>query len=117
MKWEVVELMGYAYFAEKGYRICVPLVQNSGYDFVAEKDGEFLRVNVKKAGLKVKGQFNSWSISQASGSLGKDFSSDSQCDVYLAYLPNVGRFIEIDGQFFKGCKSKSKTIPARLFLA
>ncbi|KKM00295.1 hypothetical protein LCGC14_1805800, partial [marine sediment metagenome] len=83
MKWESVELRGYSYYSERGYRILVPLVDVSGYDFVAEKDGTFIRVNVKRAGLKSKDNPNSWSIARASGSfkVGKDVVN---IDVYLA---------------------------------
>lgn len=115
MKWEVVELMGYAYYAEKGFRICVPLVLNDGYDFLAEKNGLFLRVNVKLAGLKDKINPNSWSISKASGAAAKNLKN--QCDVFLVYLPQVSHFIEIDGKFLDQGNSKSKRIPKSLLLS
>ena len=115
MKWEVVELLGYTHYAAKGFRICVPLVRNDGYDFVAEKDGLFFRVNVKLAGLKDKSDPNSWSISKASGAASKNVKTS--CDVFLVYLPHFSRFIEIDGQFFDGGNSKSKRIPSNLFLS
>lgn len=115
MKWEVVELLGYTHYAAKGFRVCVPLVRNDGYDFVAEKDGVFLRVNVKLAGLKDKSDLNSWSISKASGASAK--SVKTPCDVFLVYLPQLSRFIEIDGKFFDKGNSKSKRIPSNLFLS
>lgn len=115
MKWEVVELLGYTYYAEKGFRICVPLVRNDGYDFVAEKNGLFLRVNVKLAGLKDKSNPNSWSISKASGASAKNVKTE--CDIFLAYLPSLNHFIEIDGKFLDQGNSKSKRIPKKLFLS
>jgi len=66
------------------------------------------------AGLKSKGDQNSWSISVASGSAAKNMNKVG-CDIYLAWLPMQERFIEINGDFFLGSKSKSKTIPKQLF--
>lgn len=118
MDWETVELLGYAHFSAKGYRILTPLVKNDTYDFVAEKDNQFLKVNVKRAGLKDKGIPNSWSISQASGAIdiaaNKGIKRLGHVDVYLAYLPEQGRFIELDGDFFDGTISKSRLIPKHL---
>lgn len=113
MDWKTVELMGYAYYSERGYRILAPLVVNHGYDFVAEKGGLFIRVNVKKAGLKSKSDPNSWAISISSGT-SKRPVDEVCCDVYLAWVDSCKRFIEIDGGFFIGSKSKSKIIPKSL---
>ncbi|KKN85517.1 hypothetical protein LCGC14_0278400 [marine sediment metagenome] len=77
--WQTVELTGYSYYSNKGYRILISLVTDHGYDFVAEKDGEFIRVNVKVAGLKAKTIKNSWSISK-----GGALTTKSEVDVYLA---------------------------------
>jgi len=116
MNWQTIELLGYAYYSDRGYRILVPVVRNEGYDFVAEKDGGFLRVNVKVAGLKDKSNPNSWSISQASGG-SSGHSTKSPCDVYLAYLPEHQRFIELPGSFLSAGNSKSRRIPKEMFLA
>ena len=107
--------MGYAYYAGKGYRILIPAVRNDGYDFVAEKDGLFVRVNVKMAGLKDKSQPGSWCISQASGGTcgHKDKAS---VDIYLSWLPHEQRFIELDGGFLNGGNSKSKRIPSEFLV-
>ena len=113
MDWQQIELMGYSYYAGKGYRILAPLVRTDGYDFVAEKAGEFVRVNVKTAGLKDKSDPESWSISQASGVRVKPTDSH-QVDVYLTWLPSQDRFIELDGDFLNGGNSKSKRIPKGL---
>lgn len=114
MDWQTIELMGYSYYANKGYRILVSLVRNDGYDFVAEKDGEFLRVNVKSAGLKDKSQPSSWSISQAGGST-SGYTECNSVDVYLTWLPEHKKFIEIEGSFLNGGNSKSKRIPKSLY--
>lgn len=117
MDWQSVELLGYSYYSSQGYRILVSLVRTDGYDFVAEKDGTFIRVNVKKAGLKSRKYPNSWSVSMASGSSGSPTAgggSPTQADILLVYLPNQERFIELPGDFFNGAKSKSKLIPKGL---
>lgn len=116
--WQTVEMMGYAHFSEKGYRIFVPLVVNYGYDFVAEKDGEFIKVNVKLAGLKSRADGNSWSISQAGGSFTNEPKEEKyKIDVYLAYLPEpFNKFVELPGDFFEGTVSKSKAIPRKLYM-
>ena len=111
MKWEVVELMGYAHYAKLEYRILVPLVKNDGYDFVAEKNGTFVRVNVKLAGRKSRKIENSWAISIASGA-SKDINK-VMCDIFLVMLPHKNVFIELPGDFFVGSKSKSKLIPRK----
>ena len=113
MNWRSIELNGYSYFSDKGYRILVPLVSGESYDFVAEKNGEFIRVNVKAAGLKSKRDLNSWSISAASGAGNKNLS-EVKCDVYLVWLGFKSQFIELPGSFFIGSKSKSKLIPKEI---
>jgi len=111
--WKTIELHAYTYYSIRGYRILYPLIDSSKYDFVAEKDGKFIRVNAKLAGLKDKGNKNSWSISLSSGSF--KYGEDSTgVDVYLTWLPHKQKFIEIDGDFFKSTKSKSRVIPKNL---
>ena len=102
--------MGYAYYSELGYRILIPLVSGEGFDFVAANGSEYLRVNVKCAGKKDKNNPNSWSISVASGAGSKNIDTVS-CDVFLAWLPHLKKFVTLDGDFFVGSKSKSKLIP------
>lgn len=115
MNWQTIELLGYAYYSERGYRVLVSLVRNDGYDFVAEKDGEFVRVNVKVAGLKDKTDSNSWSISQSSG-VASGHSTKAPCDVFLTYLPEQQRFIEVSGSFLNAGNSKSRRLPKEMFL-
>jgi hypothetical protein len=116
MNWQTAELLGYAYYSKRGYRIFVALVRNDGYDFVAEKDGKFVRVNVKVAGLKDKTNPNSWSISQASGGA-NGHSTKAPCDVFLTYLPEQHQFIELPGSFLSAGNSKSRRLPKEMFLA
>ena len=111
MDWRTAELAGYQYYSAKGYRILVSLVHSDTYDFVAEKEGTFLKVNVKVAGLKTPSNPNSWSISK-SGS--QKASVHYDCDVYLVWLPHKEQFIELSGDFFDGTKSKSRQIPVKL---
>lgn len=109
INWKVVEAKGYAHYVEQGYRVLVSLIDNSGYDFVTEFDGEFKRVNVKMAGLKNKRDARSWSISRSGSSAVVD--DGATCDIFLVYLPSVDRFIELTGDFFEGSRSRSKIIP------
>ncbi len=112
-QWETKELLGYAYYSERGYRILIPLVKNRGYDFVAEKDGKFIRVNVKVAGLKDKTRKKDWSISLAGGSgyITQNKRNGLYVDVYLVCLPDKKEFIELPGDFFADVVSKCKRIP------
>ena len=112
INWRVAEVSGYAYYIERGYRILVSLVDSHGYDFVIEKDGLFSRVNVKVAGLKNKRDLKIWSISRSGTSSVID--SGPVCDIFLVYLPLTGNFIELDGDFFNGSRSKSKILPRGL---
>lgn len=113
MDWKTVELSGYTYYSARGYRILIPLVSGEGFDFVAEKNNEYVRVNVKCAGIKTKKIPDSWSISVASGAGSKNID-EVKCDVFLVWLPAHNKFIEIGGDFFVGSKSKSKIIPKHL---
>jgi hypothetical protein len=113
MDWKTVEMMGYAYYSERGYRILVSLVDNTSYDFVAEKDGVFLRVNAKVASIKDTSRSNSWSIAVSSGSSGR-LDKERDVDVFLAYIPDTKKFLELPGDFFSGTKSKSRHIPVKM---
>ena len=115
MDWKTVELMGYAYYSNLGYNIFVPLVTSYGYDFIAEKEGLFIRVNVKLSGLKSKKFKNSWSISMSGGSNKKVIKNNkNNCDIFLTYIPHKLKFIELPGNFFDNVKSRSKLIPKEL---
>lgn len=103
MNWEAAELYGQAYYAEKGFHILTPQVRLADYDFVAEKDGKFLRVNVKVAGL----HHGSWQISSA-----RTLNRERQLDVILVWLSPVGRFLELPGSFLEG--RKTRVIPRDL---
>lgn len=107
--------MGYAHYSEKGYRILTPLVSNEGYDFVAEKNGEFIRVNVKKAGLKDKSNPKSLSISSASGGYANS-RNKLTADIYLTWIPQNKKFIELPGELLVGGNSKSKIIPKKYLM-
>ena len=111
--WKAVEAAGYAYYIEKGYRVLISLIDNSGSDFVVELDGIFRRVNVKVAGLKNKKDKGSWSISRSGYSNVVD--TGPTCDLFLVYLPHKNSFIEIHGNFFDGARSRSKVIPKSYF--
>jgi len=117
MDWKVVEMMGYAYYCERGWRILVPLVDTSGYDFCIEKDGVFKRVNVKRAGLKDKARSTSWCIAVASGAHKATVKAQT-ADIFLAYVAEgAGVFVELSGDFFQGTVSKSRCIPTKMVSA
>ena len=115
MEWQQTELRGYEYYSKKGYRILVALVSGENYDFVAERNGDFIRVNVKTAGLKDKKQPNSWSISQASGSYPKQ-KNNYHVDIYLTWLPHLEKFIELSGDYLNSGNTKSKRIPKEFLI-
>ena len=106
--WKAIEALGYVYYLQKGYRILVSLIEGKYYDFVAEKDGKFARVNVKKA-TKDK-RSNSYSISlSGSARIEKDL-----VDVFLAWIPEKKNFIEVHGNFFYEVNAKTRVIPASI---
>jgi len=113
MDWRTVEMLGYTHYSLLGYRVLVPLVNNFGYDFVAEKDGEYLRVNVKVASNKDPVRKNSWAISKT-GRQTKNTKQKNSVDVFLAYLPTQKKFVELPGNFFDNTTSKTKHIPVKL---
>lgn len=111
MKWQTIEMLGYTYYSEKGYRIFTEIVGNADFDFIAYKDGNFVRVNVKKA-QKRTDKKEQWKVTLSGGS--KKTPNNVKgvvCDIYLVWVPEQERFIELDGDFFLNVKSKSKTIP------
>ncbi|MEB4858348.1 hypothetical protein [Priestia megaterium] len=84
-----------------------------GYDFAIEKDGEFKRVNVKVAYLKIQKK-NVWAISAPGNRnwLGKRYAD--VLNIYLVWLPHKERFIELDEAFLDGRRSKERIIPPHL---
>lgn len=52
------ELFVASFFADRGYNILWPLLTQSRYDIVLEKDGKFDRVQVKKATWSKAGKFS-----------------------------------------------------------
>lgn len=112
--WKVIEIRGYEYYANKGYRILISLVTNSGYDFVAEKDNKYIKVNVKMAGLKSRKDPNSWSISKSGGKSNCIGKINKDVDIYLVWLPHKNKFIELPANFLHITTSKSKIIPKNL---
>lgn len=120
MDWVTIELMGYTYFSSRGYRILVPLVKNDDYDFIVEKEGKFLRINVKTAYLRDKSLPNSWSICMSSGAPGERFQDKKKrksgtIDIYLAWIPPLNDFIELPGNFLNDVNSKARRVPVNLY--
>jgi len=120
--WKAIEALGYTYYLEKGYKVFIPIIELLCCDFIVEKKGKFIRVNVKKAGLKNKKSKNSWSVSISSPRFDDTMEKvkrkieflERNIDIYLVYLPFSKSFIELKGDFFIGSNSKSKLIPKDL---
>lgn len=106
MDWKAIEALGYSYYISLGYKIYIPIIEFSCSDFVIEKDGQLKRVNVKVAGLKDKRYKNSWSISLS----GNRKHNINEVDIFLVWLPSTEKFIELQGDFFKGTISKCKRL-------
>ena len=103
-----MEALGAAYFIEKGYSVLVPFGDSTHYDFVVEKDGKCLRVNVKKAYRDRR----SYRISLSGKAIG--IEREANVDVYLAILPEHNCFMELGGDFFDQCRSRSRVIPKEI---
>lgn len=108
IRWQTLEALGAAYFIEKGYAVLVPFGDSAHYDFVVEKDGKCLRVNVKKAYRHNA----SYVISLSGKAIG--IERKANVDVYLAIIPERNCFIELGGDFFDQVKSKSRVIPKKI---
>lgn len=106
--WQTIEALGAAYFIQQGYSVLVPFGDSNYYDFIVEKDGDFKRVNVKKAHLD---RCTCWRISLPRMRHGGTAMEHPEVDCYLAYLADLQLFIELGGDFFIGAKSKTKVIP------
>lgn len=100
--WDAVELLGYTFYASRGYRILAPLVHNASYDFVVEKGGCFKSVNVKCAGRRTHDS-NSLRIARA-GSVRK--TKPAPPDVYLVFLPST-QFVELPGDVLETCHTRT----------
>ncbi|MBA7662269.1 hypothetical protein ES703_70297 [subsurface metagenome] len=102
--WQTVEIAGYHYYSNLGYRVFVSLVRTEHYDFVIEKGGRFKRVNVKLAFSKSYSNSSSWFISvshtQTKKFLPLSFEERIKAikkvlDIYLVWIPKTNRFIEL----------------------
>jgi hypothetical protein len=109
VRWQTAEALGAAYYIEKGYSVSFPIGDSRHYDFIAEKEGEFLRVNVKKAYRTKK---TGWAISSAGFAKVED--DREAIERFLVWMPEHKVFIEFNGDFFRGSKSRSKNIPASI---
>lgn len=102
--WQTVEIAGYHHYSNLGYRVFVSLVRTEHYDFVIEKGGRFKRVNVKLAYNRRASGSGGWSIS-ISNTQRKKFALlpyeerikaiKKVMDIYLVWIPEINRFIEM----------------------
>ncbi|MBA7626978.1 hypothetical protein ES703_34439 [subsurface metagenome] len=124
LEWSDIELHGYLYYSQQGYRILVPPVINKGYDFAIEKNGRFKRVNVKKAWMKPYKTSPSYHISTNLHKLKKyrDLPLPealkflkNDCDLFLIWLPDHNKFIETTPDFLVWTNSARCRVPPELF--
>ena len=108
IRWQTLEALGAAYYIEKGYSVLVPFGDRTYYDFVVEKDGKCLRVNVKKA-YRDRGSYR---ISLSGSAIG--IERKASVDVYLAVIPERNCFIELGGDFFDQSKSRARVVPKEI---
>ena len=85
---------------EKGYSILRPFSDSRPYDFVLEKHGRFIRVQVKSCSvpLNERGHF---SVGTAKGTNSKLKYTSEDCDVIAIYLKSLDIFYLIPIQFIK----------------
>lgn len=76
---------------EKGYSVLRPFSNGRPYDFVLERQGRFIRVQVKScsAPLTEKGLFP---VGVSHGSTIKKYYTDEHCDVIAIYLKSLNVF-------------------------
>ena len=101
LEWRAIEAEGHAHFIRKGWRVLISPYDIACYDFVAEKDGMFLRVNVKTA---------TWHGATYSISRSGRAAHRIDPDLYLVWLPKERAFVEAPGPMLKG---KSARLPRR----
>jgi hypothetical protein len=83
-KGDISELMVMAAFLEKGYAVAKPFGENARYDFVAERDGQFVRVQVKSGWISADVVvFNCFSSHAHRGSPSRMYLGDA--DVFGIY--------------------------------
>lgn len=93
MEWRAIESEGFGHFIRKGWRVLISPFDIACYDFVAEKDGMFVRVNVKMASHN-RGSY----VITRSGRAAHRVDPD----LYLAWIPDKQAFIEVPGPLMRG---------------
>ena len=88
---------------EKGFSILRPFSDSRPYDYVLEKQGRFIRVQVKScsAPLDEKGRFP---VGIARGCTNKRKYTSDDCDVIAVYLKSLDIFYLIPIQFISTVK-------------
>jgi hypothetical protein len=84
----------------KGYSVLRPFSDNRPYDFVLEKHGRFIRVQVKSCStpLNERGRFE---INVARGCTNKIKYTSKDCDAIAVYLKSLDIFYVIPIQFIE----------------
>lgn len=83
---------------EKGFSVLRPFSDNRPYDFVLEKAGRFIKIQVKSSSAPVneKGHFH---INTARSCTAKESYTAEDCDVIAVYLKSLDLFYLIPIQF------------------
>lgn len=110
LDWRTVEALGHAYFIQRGWRVLISPYDTATYDFVAERDSVFVRVNVKSA----KRSSGSYRISKPGGQRNRgDLRPRPDPDHYLVWLVDHRRFVELPGDFL--AEVSCKAVPSSLY--
>jgi len=87
----VTEYQAAMLYTKLGYTVCWPIISQSPYDFVVEKDGAFKRVQVKTAGWVKSGNY-----SYLQSRLGSDKRNGSTNSTGCKYTGSCDEIIFID---------------------
>ena len=109
-KGSIAELHVCADLMKKGWRISIPYGENNRYDLVAEKDGKFLRIQVKYVTPKNGALYlhcfssNNWSVQRY---------TSVQIDVIAAYNPLTEKVYYVPVDYMQSKVMLLRLTPAR----
>jgi hypothetical protein len=83
---EIAQLQGEIAFKKSGYVVLNPIGHEQPYDFVAEKDGEFIKVQSKSGRIK-NGSIDVHVCTYTAGET-REYSKN-EIDVFSIYVPKI----------------------------
>lgn len=98
-KGDIGSITAMADLSKKGYSILTPLSESLPFDFVAYKDGKFLRFQAK---YNAKGLLKNQRVMFAEGKYQVRPYADDEFDYYALYLPQADKVVYPSIKF-KGC--------------